>query len=182
MKTINAGSFNYDVTVLNLTKGNWQEDYNRLKTQIEQGQAINELELIFLPLKKLDEENEIYVDQSIALAKQLKTSKEMKSKIISMMVVLMDKQLTKEKILNIWEELSMLNIMKVAEEKGIEKGEKIGIEKGKEELIWKMILKKFPEIQYKYYEKVKALKADKLDDISLALLDIKDSKELDLYL
>lgn len=126
----------------------------------------------------------------------------MKAKIISMMVVLMDKYLTKEKILNIWEELSMLNITKVAEEKGIEKGiakgekigiekgekigiekgEKIGIEKGKEELIWKMILKKFPDIQYKYYEKVKALKADKLDALSLALLDMKDSKELDLYL
>ena len=34
------------------------------------------------------------------------------------MVVLMDKYLPKEKILNIWEELNMLNIMKVAEEKG----------------------------------------------------------------
>lgn len=194
MKTINAGSFDYQVTVLNLAKGNWEEDYNKLKTLIEQGKAINELELIFLPLKKLDEENETYIDQSLALAKQIKTSKEMKAKIISLMVVLMDKYLTKEKILNIWEELSMLNITKVAEEKGIEKGiakgekigiekgEKIGIEKGKEELIWKMILKKFPDIQYKYYEKVKALKADKLDALSLALLDMKDSKELDLYL
>ena len=194
MHKINAGSLNYEVTILNLADGSWENDYKRLKTQVERGQEINELELIFLPLKKLDEENEIYVDQSLALAKKLKTSKEMKTKIISMMVVLMDKHLTKEKILNIWEELSMLNIMKVAEEKGmekgiekgekigIEKGEKIGIEKGKEELIWKMILKKFPDIQYKYYEKVKALKVDKLDDLSLALLDMKDSKELDFYL
>jgi len=110
----------------------------------------------------------------------------MKTKIISMMIVLIDKYLTREKILGIWEELSMLNITKVAEERGyvrgIEKGEKLGIEKGKEELIWKMILKKFPEIEYKYYEKVKTLKADKMDDISLALLDMKDSRELDLYL
>jgi len=183
---IHAGSLNYEATILNLADGNWEADYKRLKTQIDQGQKINELELIFLPLKKLDEENELYVDQSIKLAKNLKTSKEMKTRIISMMVVLMDKYLTREKILNIWEELSMLNIMKVAEEKGyekgIEKGYEKGYEKGKEELIWKMILKKFPDIQYKYYEKVKSLNADKLDDISLALLDMKDYQELDRYL
>ncbi|MEA1884490.1 MAG: DUF4351 domain-containing protein [Thermotogota bacterium] len=177
MSKINAGSLNYEVTILNLANGSWETDYKRLKTQVERGQEINELELIFLPLKKLDEENEIYVDQSLALAKKLKTSKEMKTKIISMMVVLMDKYLTKEKILNIWEELNMLNIMKVAEEKGYERGRE-----STKELIWKMILKKFPDIQYKYYEKVKALKADKLDAVSLALLDMKDSKELDLYL
>jgi len=177
MHKINAGSLNYEVTILNLADGSWENDYKRLKTQVERGQEINELELIFLPLKKLDEENEIYVDQSLALAKKLKTSKEMKTKIISMMVVLMDKYLTKEKILNIWEELNMLNIMKVAEEKGYERGRE-----STKELIWKMILKKFPDIQYKYYEKVKALKAEKLDAVSLALLDMKDSKELDLYL
>jgi len=177
MHKINAGSLNYEVTILNLADGSWENDYKRLKTQVERGQEINELELIFLPLKKLDEENEIYVDQSLALAKKLKTSKEMKTKIITMMVVLMDKYLTKEKILNIWEELNMLNIMKVAEEKGYERGRE-----STKELIWKMILKKFPDIQYKYYEKVKALKAEKLDAVSLALLDMKDSKELDLYL
>ena len=177
MHKINAGSLNYEVTILNLADGSWENDYKRLKTQVERGQEINELELIFLPLKKLDEENEIYVDQSLALAKKLKTSKEMKTKIISMMVVLMDKYLTKEKILNIWEELNMLNIMKVAEEKGYERGRE-----STKELIWKMILKKFPDIQYKYYEKVKALKAEKLEAVSLALLDMKDSKELDLYL
>jgi hypothetical protein len=53
MKTINAGSFDYQVTVLNLAQGNWEEEYNKLKTLIEQGKTINELELIFLPLKKI---------------------------------------------------------------------------------------------------------------------------------
>ena len=63
-----------------------------------------------------------------------------------------------------------------------ERGEKRGERKGKNELLWQQIKKKFPELDESYYEKIKALDEEKIEAISLALLDMTDSKELEQYL
>ena len=72
------------------------------------------------------------------------------------------------------------------EERGIiigeKRGEKRGERKGKNELLWQQIKKKFPELDESYYEKIKALDEEKIEAISLALLDMTDSKELEQYL
>lgn len=179
--TIDAGSLIYKVDCINLTEDDWEDTYNKLKSKIESGEEFNELELIFLPLKKADEQDTTYIDQSIELAKEIKTSKVEQLRIISLMIVLMDKHLTKEKILNIWEELNMLNIMKVAQEIYEKEGMEKGIEKGKEELIWRMILKKFPDTDISIYEKIQQLDSMKLDTLSLAVMDMKKKEELDRY-
>jgi len=71
-----------------------------------------ETELIFLPIMKTQQPVEEFFEASIELTKTANIDKHEKSKIISMMLVLMDKYLTREKILKIWEDLAMLNIMK----------------------------------------------------------------------
>jgi len=71
-------------------------------------------------------------------------------------------------------------------EKGIEKGFAKGIikgkEEGREELLWKMIIKKFPQIPSRYYEKVKALTIEQLDTLGLDLIDMRSEEELKKHL
>ncbi len=83
----------------------------------------------------------------------------------------------------------LAELMKTVSEERSEKMQTIadmlrqeGMEKGKEELLWKQITKKFPKIPYTYYEKVKTLRVDQLDILGLELMDMKDPKELDRFL
>ena len=46
----------------------------------------------------------------------------------------------------------------------------------------RLIAKKFPELDNKYYEKIKKLDLQQIEALSMALFDIKDSKDLEEYL
>ena len=56
-----------------------------------------------------------------------------------------------------------------------------GREEGKEELIWKMMMKKFPGLDPDYYQKLVQLDPLKLEELSLELLDMQDRQELDTF-
>jgi hypothetical protein len=178
LNQFDTGSLKYKVIVIELNRSGGDEKYKELKKRIDNHEAINELELIFLPIMKTEESPEVFLEKTIELAKEIDETPEERVKIISMMLVLMDKYLTREKIMKIWEDLKMLNILKVAEEIYTEKGKEIG----KEELLWRQISKKFPKVENVYYEKLKKLDAIKLDTLSLELLDMKKASELDRYL
>jgi hypothetical protein len=182
LNQFDAGSLKYEVIVVELNRSGGDEKYKELKKRINNHEAINELELIFLPIMKTKESSEVFLEKTIGLAKEIDETPAERVKIISMMLVLMDKYLTREKIMKIWEELKMLNILKVAEEIYTEKGKEIGKEIGKEELLWRLISKKFPKVENVYYEKIKKLDAIKLDTLSLEFLDMKEVSELDRYL
>jgi len=57
-----------------------------------------------------------------------------------------------------------------------------GREEGRTELLWHQIKKKYPELDNRYYDKIKELNSKQIEDLSLALLDMKSSKELKEYL
>ena len=67
-------------------------------------------------------------------------------------------------------------------EKGIKKGREEGKEIGKEELLWRLISKKFPKLDKSYHLRLKNLDSVQLDTLSLELLDMKELSELDRYL
>jgi len=46
----------------------------------------------------------------------------------------------------------------------------------------RLIAKKFPELDNKYYDKIKKMDLQQIEALSMALFDIKDSKEFDEYL
>ena len=54
--------------------------------------------------------------------------------------------------------------------------------KGEAKLLWHLIKKKFPELDDSYYERIKTLDEERIETLSLALLDMTDSKELEQYL
>jgi hypothetical protein len=65
---------------------------------------------------------------------------------------------------------------------GVEKGIEIGVGKGKADLLWRLLLRKFPKIDSIYYEKIKRLDSTKIDMISMELFDMKNIEVLDKYL
>ncbi len=67
-------------------------------------------------------------------------------------------------------------------EKGLAKGIIKGKEEGREELLWKQISKKFPQLPRTYYEKLKALTIDQLDTLGLDLMEMQSEEELKRHL
>ena len=193
--SIDAGSLKYDVKIVYMRGKDGDSKLSELKQKLESGEAINELELIFLPLmgSRIRERIEM-LDEALDLTRQMQVDPARKMKIMSMQLVLMDKYITEEKILSVWEEMKMLNIIRIAEKKGIEQGIERGIEqgiergieqgmeKGKVDLFWRLLLKKFPRIEASYHDKIKDLDEAKIDMLSVELFDMKDLSELDRYL
>ena len=67
-------------------------------------------------------------------------------------------------------------------QKGREEGIASGVEKGKSEMLWKLLIKKFPHLATAYRDKIKQLDEGKLDVLALELMDMEKPEELDRYL
>ena len=76
----------------------------------------------------------------------------------------------------------MVSLVEKIEARGKAKGKAEGNAEGKCSILWKLILKKFPSVEKYYYEKIKQIPVDKLDDFALELLDINDYRELDKFI
>ena len=72
----------------------------------------------------------------------------------------------------------MQTIADMLRQEGMEKG----MERGREELLWKLISKKFPKVSQKYFERLKSLTIEKLDALGLELIDMKNEEELKKHL
>lgn len=66
-------------------------------------------------------------------------------------------------------------------ERRIKEAEKVGMEKGMEKVLWKIIQKKFPSIDHSYYDKLVLLETTKLDRLSVELLDMRTIQELEAF-
>ena len=67
-------------------------------------------------------------------------------------------------------------------ERLIDRGMKKGLEIGKADVIWKQMIKKFPNLQAAYLDKLKQLDEIRLDILALELLDIQSEEELKNHL
>ncbi|MGB4201148.1 MAG: DUF4351 domain-containing protein [Thermotogaceae bacterium] len=67
-------------------------------------------------------------------------------------------------------------------ERLIDRGMKKGLEMGKADVIWKQMIKKFPNLQAAYLDKLKQLDEIRLDILALELLDIQSEEELKKHL
>ncbi len=72
----------------------------------------------------------------------------------------------------------MQTIADMLRQEGMEKGK----EEGREELLWKLIAKKFPKVSQKYFERLKSLTIEQLDSLGLELIDMKNEEELKKHL
>ncbi|MHC6203567.1 RpnC/YadD family protein [Breznakiellaceae bacterium SP9] len=107
-----------------------------MRRQIESGQEINELDLVFLPVCGSKTETVVgLLEKGVELAKRLPAA----SKIVGLMFMLSDRLVDKNELKRIWREFmdyTKLKVFQVAEEvgeeRGMEKGVEIGMERGVE--------------------------------------------------
>ena len=119
---------------------------------------------------------------AIKLSKQSNLPSEQLRSLISAIIVLANKILTKEDINNIWEEIRMLKVIQFAEEKGKAEGMEKGVGKGMQDIIYKQLLIKFKNIPVEYKEKLKTQDHEKLEIIGMKLMEMQKLDELNEYL
>ena len=100
----------------------------KLKADINSGQAINELEAIYLPLfsSKTLSPTELFLE-SAEIVKVMQASEERKHKVLSLLITLSGKIVDHDKILELIEEVRKMGnvIIEVFEEIGRESGRKL---------------------------------------------------------
>jgi len=128
---------NFSPIIINCSEINADEILERLKKQVKNGEAINELEAIYLPLFKSNRyTSEELLKEVVSITKQTAMQEQQKLKLIALAIVVSNKVVDKKALESIWEEVRLmgLKLLEIAEEKGeekgIAKGEAIGIAKG----------------------------------------------------
>jgi hypothetical protein len=114
VERIEGGVFSYEVEIKALNKYSADEFFKKEK--------VSEVELIFTPLMNSKYSISERIRKSI---EKYKEQEKEQSKIIDFaaaILVLSNRIITREEFNEIWEEIKMLNIMRYAEEIGIEKG------------------------------------------------------------
>ena len=140
---IDMAAIKFKPIVFDCTEINADEVLEKLKRQIENGEPVNELEIIYLPLFKSERYKPTeLLKEAAAIVKMSKMEDEMKAKVISLSLVASNKIVDKDVLKSIWEEFRImmkLKVLEVAEEIGVEKGIELGVEKGKYEVAESMM-------------------------------------------
>jgi len=173
----NAG---YNTTVVNMSDKDGKEKMKELREKIDNGEEINYLDLIFLPLMNSDQDMVKRVKETIELEKQLEVERNLKNNIVALTFVLCDKFLSEQEISEIWRDYKMVRIFKYAEEQGKKKGKIEGKEEGKQEearVILKRIIKaKFGDHDNEIIDLINKSELSKIEDLSEKIIT-SDSKE-----
>ena len=133
-KILDTGNLQYNVLQIVLANRDADLLLARITTALEKGDPINELELIFMPLMKSRLNRTELLRKTIELEKKLPKS-EFREKVRELTLILADKIVDREILDELWEELSMLKVIKYAEEKGMEKGREEEREEGRREIV-----------------------------------------------
>lgn len=103
---------------------------------------------------------------------------EYKYDIESMLYAFANKFLRGKELERIREELKMTELGRSL----IEEGKRKGIEKGKAELLIKLLMKKFKKLPEEYKNKMKELPEEALELIATEIFDLEKVEDLDNYL
>ena len=119
--------------------------------------------MVFIPLygkEKGDERSKLAVEV-IKFEKALLDAEVMDIKFLAATLIIANKMIDKEKLNELWEVIKMLDIIELAEEKGMEKGEAKGLQKGRRESAQEMVLDTifdlFVNLPVEMIEKVKSI-------------------------
>ena len=123
--------------IINLSNRNADEAVQRISRQIENGEKVNLLEIIYLPLYNSPSGKTVneLLDKAIKLTPIVAKDKNQKEKLLSLLFLLTAKHISKDEIRKIVEANYMVlegnPIFEVFEEWGIKKGREEGREEGK---------------------------------------------------
>jgi hypothetical protein len=130
---VKTQSGHYYPTIIDLSA---RDGYKRLK-EIQEAAQKEEfkdwLELVFLPLygRETGYQRSKFVEKVLNFEIELNKKKKLPDILVAATLVMSNKFIDKKDLLAIWEEIKMLDILEIAQEKGFEQGKLFGLEQGK---------------------------------------------------
>ena len=127
-KEYTTPSMTFEPKVINLSKRNADETIDGIRDKLSKGEAINELELIYLPLYSSPSGKGLadLVDTAIKLTGDMPSEQESKKKIFALLFLLTAKDLSDEELNKIWEANAMAlennNAVRFVEKRGRDRG------------------------------------------------------------
>ncbi|MGP3779191.1 hypothetical protein ACTWKD_10175 [Halanaerobium saccharolyticum] len=176
----NAGSLGYNTTVVNMSDKDGKEKMKELREKIEQGEEINYLELIFLPLMNSDQDMVKRVKETIELEDKLDADQKFKNNLAALTIVLCDKFLSSENMIELWRDRKMVKFFKYVEDQGKKKGKEEGRIEGKQEearlILMRQVKAKFKNADNEIIDLINEAELSKIEDLSEKIVTV-DSKE-----
>ncbi|SDH87550.1 hypothetical protein [Halanaerobium congolense] len=164
----NAGSLGYNTTVVNMSDKDGKEKMKELREKIEKGEEINYLELIFLPLMNSDQDIVKRVKETIELEDKLDADQKFKNNLAALTIVLCDKFLSSENMIELWRDRKMVKFFKYVEEQG--KNDEARM------LMIRQIKAKFGDPDNEIIDLINKAELSKIEDLSEKIITA-DSKE-----
>ncbi len=146
---INGGTFKYEVEIKSL-KGYRAEEVLEKKD-------VKEVELIFIPLMDSKMSTSERIKKAIEKYKEIEKDERKVIDFTATLLVMANRVITREEFREIWEGIKMLNIIRYAEEIGMEKGMEKGMKKGIEKGIEMGLDIKFGEIGMRIMDNIKKI-------------------------
>jgi len=134
-KTISTSSGSYTPIVIDLSGRDGWKRLDVIRAAVKENDLSGLAELVFIPLygkEKGDARSKLAIEV-IKFEKALLDAKVMDIKFLAATLIIANKMIDKEKLNKLWEVIKMLDIIELAEEKGMEKGMEKGRKKGREE-------------------------------------------------
>ncbi|TDP88686.1 uncharacterized protein DUF4351 [Halanaerobium saccharolyticum] len=170
--TFNAGSLGYNTTVVNMSDKDGKEKMKELREKIEKGEEINYLELIFLPLMNSDQDMVKLVKETIELEDKLDADQKFKNNLAALTIVLCDKFLSSENMIELWRDRKMVKFFKYVEEQGKNEGK----QEEARMLMIRQIKAKFGNTDNEIIDLINKSELSKIEDLSEKIIT-SDSKE-----
>jgi hypothetical protein len=149
----NAGSLGYNTTVVNMSDKDGKE---KMK------------ELIFLPLMNSDQDIVRRVKETIELEDKLDADQKFKNNLAALTIVLCDKFLSSENMIELWRDRKMVKFFKYVEDQGKNEEAKM--------LMLRQIKAKFGDSDNEIIDLINKAELSKIEDLSEKIITA-DSKE-----
>jgi len=132
-KVITTGSGKYNPIVIDFTQRNGRKRLAEIREAVEKGEPVNLLELVFLPLygAETGTARSRLAEEALRFGSSLYHAEKISAVLLAAMLIISNKLIDRERLKALWEEIKMLDILEIAEEKGMEKGKILGIQEGK---------------------------------------------------
>ncbi len=119
----------YEPIIIDFTLRDGRKRLAEIREAIENGTFENWLELVFLPLcgKETGEARSAMVEEVLRFESKLYHNGKIPVRLLVATLILSNKLISKERLIDLWEEIKMLDIFDIA----IEEGKKSGIKEGK---------------------------------------------------
>ena len=172
----NAGSLGYNTTVVNMSDKDGKAKMKELREKIDKGEEINYLELIFLPLMNSDQDMVKRVKDTIELEDKLDADQKVKNNLAALTIVLCDKFLSSENMIELWRDRKMVKFFKYVEEQGKKQGKDEGKQEEAKIIMLRQIKAKFGETDNEIIDLINNSELSKIEDLSEKIITA-DSKE-----